>query len=680
MTPQFLTYAVAPNGVWSEAFDAATQMGLGSYVIGDFALPGDMAIGTLVFYDVHSIDPNAGGDGIDTVNGYQVQLPGPEAGTDGIATVTYTQETSTPEPAAAGTTLVGLALLAVGKRRVGETGPFRSLQLGYTDAVMNHRRAFLQTVAGVELWPPRASTPQTAETDRQYWVRTMAKVAEPVLTNLAAGTLKRNMPVECVTGERRRATQGDSPRGARPPAGRDGAVARSAARRRSRARPATALRRPGPPAIRDGADPQSPDFLNFHEGSQPLVDCGFLAQALLRAPNELWKKLDAATQKNLAAGLLSARVITPGQNNWLLFAATVEAALAMMGERFDAMRIDYAVRAHQQWYVGDGLYGDGPRFHWDYYNSFVIQPMLLDVLRNIGAHAKTLAGAAAGHPGARPALRRDPGAPDLARGHLPRHRPLHLLSHRRLSVAGADRAARRTARPADRPRVRAALTAVMKRLLDAPGTFDDGLADRGLRGPPAASRRELHLDRQPVPLRGACSCPWACARRRVLERSGGRLDVAAHLARRRRSGGPRDHGVDRPPGSHEREGVQARSSPERPTSEVKARFTHARWNPPGFRASFLVCQFGLAARRSPVAVSPPPVVPLPVYSDADRLEQLQRALHLAQAVGRLRRLGRWLSASAKHSSNPAPVRINLGLRAVAPPSRLMFRIRPTKRE
>ena len=117
VTPQFLTYAVAPNGVWSEAFDAATQMGLGSYVIGDFALPGDMAIGTLVLlYDVHSIDPNAGGDGIDTVNGYQVQLPGPEAGTDGIATVTYMSETNTPEPAAAGTTLIGLALLGIGKR------------------------------------------------------------------------------------------------------------------------------------------------------------------------------------------------------------------------------------------------------------------------------------------------------------------------------------------------------------------------------------------------------------------------------------------------------------------------------------------------------------------------------------------------------------------------------------
>ncbi|PSL18814.1 DUF2264 domain-containing protein [Dyadobacter jiangsuensis] len=29
---------------------------------------------------------------------------------------------------------------------------------------------------------------------------------------------------------------------------------------------------------------------------------------------------------------------------------------------------------------GDGVYGDGPDFHWDYYNSYVIQPFLFDIL------------------------------------------------------------------------------------------------------------------------------------------------------------------------------------------------------------------------------------------------------------------------------------------------------------
>src|SRR4051812_48924897 len=70
-----------------------------------------------------------------------------------------------------------------------------------------NRRNFFQGFAALSA---AQAAPQTnPERDRQYWVRTMAKVAEPVLTNLAAGTLKRNMPVECVTGnvaERRKVT------------------------------------------------------------------------------------------------------------------------------------------------------------------------------------------------------------------------------------------------------------------------------------------------------------------------------------------------------------------------------------------------------------------------------------------------------------------------------------------
>src|ERR1700687_4426828 len=170
---------------------------------------------------------------------------------------------------------------------------------------MNHRRAFLQSVAGVGVAAATAQSaaPQATETDRQYWVRTMAKVAEPVLTNLAAGTLKRNMPVECVTGdvaERRKVTHlealGRLLAGIAPwlEAGLDAGPERDLQQRHA------GLARQ---AIRAGADPQSPDFLNFHEGSQPLVDCGFLAQALLRAPRELWAKLDAPAPKRIRAAL-----------------------------------------------------------------------------------------------------------------------------------------------------------------------------------------------------------------------------------------------------------------------------------------------------------------------------------------------------------------------------------------
>jgi hypothetical protein len=93
--------------------------------------------------------------------------------------------------------------------------------------------------------------------------------------------------------------------------------------------------------------------------------------------------LDKTTKRNLVKALQATRQVLPGQNNWLLFAAMVEAGLCFMGEWWDPMRVDYAIQQHKEWFVGDGTYGDGPHFHWDYYNSLVIQPMLLQVLETV---------------------------------------------------------------------------------------------------------------------------------------------------------------------------------------------------------------------------------------------------------------------------------------------------------
>jgi hypothetical protein len=54
----------------------------------------------------------------------------------------------------------------------------------------------------------------------------------------------------------------------------------------------------------------------------------------------------------------------------------VEAGLYLLGDQeYDKMRIGFAIHLFKIWYKGDGIYGDGKDFHWDYYNSFVIQPM-----------------------------------------------------------------------------------------------------------------------------------------------------------------------------------------------------------------------------------------------------------------------------------------------------------------
>ncbi len=132
--------------------------------------------------------------------------------------------------------------------------------------------------------------------------------------------------------------------------------------------------------IKNGTDSTSPDYLEFNLPGQSLVDAAFLAHALLRAPTQLWGRLDEETKRNLVAALKLSRSTKPGQNNWLLFAGMVEAMLLKFTGECDQSRIDYAILKHKEWYKGDGIYGDGKDFHYDYYNSFVIHPMMLDIM------------------------------------------------------------------------------------------------------------------------------------------------------------------------------------------------------------------------------------------------------------------------------------------------------------
>lgn len=127
-------------------------------------------------------------------------------------------------------------------------------------------------------------------------------------------------------------------------------------------------------------DPESPDYANFSEGDQPLVDSAFLVQSLVRAPKILWLDLPMGTKRNLVIALNRVRAIPPKDNNWILFSALIEAFFCRLGLAFDQSRIDHALGKFDQWYLGDGFYSDGPEFHLDYYNSIVIHPMILDIL------------------------------------------------------------------------------------------------------------------------------------------------------------------------------------------------------------------------------------------------------------------------------------------------------------
>jgi len=307
-------------------------------------------------------------------------------------------------------------------------------------------------------------------TERAVWVGVLRRLADPVLNNLANESLKVRMPVEQVTAANRQGVTHLEALG-RLIAGIAPWIELSSddtEEGRLRDRYADLARR----AIGRAVDPASKDFLNFARDRQPLVDAAFLAQGVLRAPRALRESLDAVTTRHLIAALESTRPIQPGFNNWLLFSATVEAALARLGARWDRLRVDYALRQHDQWYKGDGTYGDGPEFHWDYYNSFVIHPMLLDVLDAVRDEMppwKDLAARVEQRARRYAAVQERLIAPDGSFPPIGRSLAYRCGAFQLLAQIALRRALPEGVSPAQ---VRGALTAVIRKCMEAPGTFD----------------------------------------------------------------------------------------------------------------------------------------------------------------------------------------------------------------
>ena len=309
----------------------------------------------------------------------------------------------------------------------------------------------------------------TGEEDRAFWVETLTRIADLVLVNLSNGTLKQNMPYESL-GNRHRFSHleavGRLVCGIAPwlELGPDNT-------------PEGQLRKKyidlTVKGLKNAVNPSSPDYLVFGEPSQPLVDAAFLAQGLLRAPKQLWGNLDAEAKAWMITELKRSRNIKAFNNNWLLFASTVEAALLEFTGEYDKDRLLYGVeKFRDEWYKGDAMYGDGPAFHMDYYNSFVIHPMLTDVLRVMKKHgiagAEFLDTQLKRHTRYAEILERfispEGSFPVVGRSICYRFGAFHALGQAALMHILPERVA-----PAQ---VRCALTAVIRRQLESPANFD----------------------------------------------------------------------------------------------------------------------------------------------------------------------------------------------------------------
>jgi hypothetical protein len=347
---------------------------------------------------------------------------------------------------------------------------------------MASRREFLKSaaalgvvsIAGVPVADSVAQTfpiPGQETSGRAYWLDTLQKIASPVLENLSQRQLKKMMPVEAKNpAERAQYTHleafGRLLAGIAPWLGVAGL---SDAETSLQARFVALVR-----ASLDAAtDPASPDFMNFCRGGQPVVDTAFLAQGILRAPSALWQPLEPRVQRQVIAALKSSRAFpTPTNNNWVMFAATIEAALQTMGEPTIKERYEDCVQRMLGWYKGDGAYSDGEFFHWDYYNSFVIHPMLLDVLsvlkerdRQFEAVYKIELTRARRYAEILERFVAPDGTfPSLGRSTAYRFGVFHLLAQIALmrELPGHLHAAQ----------VRCAMAAVIRKMTEAPGTFD----------------------------------------------------------------------------------------------------------------------------------------------------------------------------------------------------------------
>ena len=134
-------------------------------------------------------------------------------------------------------------------------------------AARQHAPARAVAPGAARTQPAAAVLARDGAAERAVWAGYAARLAEPVLTHLAAGTLKKSMPIEQAAGATRAAVThlealgrllaGLAPWLALP--GTDGAEGQARARYAGLARHAIA------PAV----DPASPDALNFTDGGQP---------------------------------------------------------------------------------------------------------------------------------------------------------------------------------------------------------------------------------------------------------------------------------------------------------------------------------------------------------------------------------------------------------------------------
>ena len=251
----------------------------------------------------------------------------------------------------------------------------------------NKMKIVLAMIIAIFVAAPMQAKKTVEKTDRQVWADLCYKISQPVLENMSKGNFQKDFPLEL------------SPTWD----GRDTKVAylETFARLMAGISPWLALPDDGTPegkqrkqlhewaiqAYKNAVDPNSPDKITWLTNtSQPLCDASYLVESFMRAPEATWGQLDEVTKKRYIEGLKSLRTIRPAYNNWLLFRAMVEVFFMSIGEDVDEYALSVGLQKMSEWYLSDGWYSDGPEYAMDYYNSYVMHPMMVEVVEMCKKH------------------------------------------------------------------------------------------------------------------------------------------------------------------------------------------------------------------------------------------------------------------------------------------------------
>ena len=338
-------------------------------------------------------------------------------------------------------------------------------------------------ISGTALAQKTKSKKNVVLGDRQFWLQQMDKMVRPVMYNLAKDSLRIAMPkvtsIHVDNKDHRIKVQyvevlGRVLSGIAPWLQLEGGAPEEVALRKQ-------YREWALSGLKNALDSNAKDFMNFDIGGQQLVDASYVALAVIRAP-WLWENLDKKNQTLLMKSIVTTRRFKPVFSNWLLFSAVNEAFLAKFGYDWDPMRVDYALQQMEQWYVGDGMYADGTSFAFDYYNSYVIHPYLATLADIVGKKTNAYK--------------------DMFEKIKKRNERYAIIQERLINTDGtypatgrsiiyrgaafhhlADMALRNALPKQLSPeQVRCALTAVIRKTLESPGTYKNGWLTIGLYG------------------------------------------------------------------------------------------------------------------------------------------------------------------------------------------------------